>query len=491
LDNDSAAGTGTITLADSYAELRLLGTTGRSIVNALVISDTGDEKSLLFTQTGTATCSGDITINETNPDHFRVRTDSSNLTLAGKISGAGGINKYSGAATLLLTNGANDFTGGAKITVGTLDFAAGALGTTGAITMDGGILRWATGNTNDVSSRILMVNAKNASFSTNGNDVTFASPIGNSSTGNFVKTTTAGTLTLTGVNTYTGATTVGGGTLQVNGSLDPASAVTVTGGNLGGTGTIGGSVTVAAGGGIAPGASAGTLTIGGGLDVAAMAGGAGKLKFELGSNTANSDQIAVTGTLTLGIGALGFGDFEFTNLGTLAAGTYTLITSGGINPGDSLDGANLSGAIDAGFNGALSISGGNLVLEVTVAGSGFAAWQTANSTAGGLDDDHDGDGVSNGIEFFTYGPVANSGFTALPGVINTVGVLSVTWTKAIGYSGTYGSGFVVETSPDLQNPWTTETLGGTITISGPNNEFVTYTFPAGSKNFARLKVTGP
>jgi hypothetical protein len=36
--------------------------------------------------------------------------------------------------------------------------------------------------------------------------------------------------------------------------------------------------------------------------------------------------------------------------------------------------------------------------------------------------------------------------------------------------------------------WTNETLGVTVTITG--NE-VKYTFPAGTINFARLKVTGP
>ena len=71
---------------------------------------------------------------------------------------------------------------------------------------------------------------------------------------------------------------------------------------------------------------------------------------------------------------------------------------------------------------------------------------------------------------------------------NTGGTLSVTWTKAATYGGTYGTDFVVETSATLTNPWTTETLGVNVTVVGDN---VTYTFPAGTKNFARLKVTGP
>jgi hypothetical protein len=126
---------------------------------------------------------------------------------------------------------------------------------------------------------------------------------------------------------------------------------------------------------------------------------------------------------------------------------------------------------------------------------GFAAWQSANSTIGGLDEDHDGDGVNNGVEYFIYGPVANSGFTALPPIDNTGGILNVIWTKANGYDGEYGTDFVVETSATLSGwaPVTPPTVedpqpAGTVKITGND---VKYIFPAGTKNFARLKVTGP
>ncbi len=584
LSNDSAAGSGAITMAGSFSELRISGA-GRNIANAITISNTGDEKTLIFTDSGSATCSGDITINETNIDHFRVRTDSSTLTFSGKISGAGGINKYSGGAVVELTNSANDFTGGAKLTVGTLGFSTDALGTAGSIIMDGGslrwaasndqdmssrlvmvdgktatlnlaeqftpsydvanvtfasgignsstaalvktgpgqltltqpstysggttlsqgtlefsndglgtagsvtmngaILRWGTGNTQDISSRIVMVDAKTASFSTNGNDVTFATAFGNSSTGNLAKTTTSGILTLTGANTYTGTTSVGGGTLRVNGSLDAASAVTVTGGDLGGSGTIGGSVTVAAAGNVAPGASAGTLTIGGGLDISAMAAGTGKLKFELDALAGTNDLLAVGGALTLGAGDLGIDNLAITNLGGLQAGTYTLITSTGLS--GTVNGA--VAEIATGFNGQLQVSGNNLQLVVTAASGGYAAWQAANSTAGGLNEDHDGDGVDNGTEYFLFGSASSTGFTALPGVNGN----SVTWTKAAtGYDGAYNTDFFVETSDTLAaGSWVTAAEGtgaDKVEITGNN---VKYTFPTGSKKFARLKVTGP
>jgi hypothetical protein len=123
----------------------------------------------------------------------------------------------------------------------------------------------------------------------------------------------------------------------------------------------------------------------------------------------------------------------------------------------------------------------------------YAAWQSTNGTGQTLDLDHDGDGVSNGIEYFLGGSNGNTtGFTALPAVSNTGGTLGVTWTKASSYTGTYGTDFFVETSSALSGPWTAETLApsGNVSITGNNVKYV-FPSPLGSKRFARLKVTGP
>ena len=134
---------------------------------------------------------------------------------------------------------------------------------------------------------------------------------------------------------------------------------------------------------------------------------------------------------------------------------------------------------------------GTLTVTSSPGGSGFASWQTANSATGGLEADHDNDGVDNGVEYFLGGPSGNTtGFTALPGVTNSAGTLSITWTKGSGYAGVYGTDFRVETSDSLTGTWTAETEGVTVTLSGDN---VTYTFPnpLGTRKFARLRVTGP
>jgi hypothetical protein len=121
---------------------------------------------------------------------------------------------------------------------------------------------------------------------------------------------------------------------------------------------------------------------------------------------------------------------------------------------------------------------------------GYSSWATTNGTAGTIDEDHDNDGVSNGIEYFLGGPNGNTtGFTALPGVANNSGTLSITWTMAADYTGSYDTDFVVETSEALTGAWTEEVLNVNVTITGDD---VTYTFPAGpAKKFVRLSVTGP
>jgi fibronectin type 3 domain-containing protein len=128
---------------------------------------------------------------------------------------------------------------------------------------------------------------------------------------------------------------------------------------------------------------------------------------------------------------------------------------------------------------------------ITGTTGGFSAWQTANNTTGAIDEDHDADGVSNGVEYFLGGDSDTTGFTPLPGVVNTAGTLSVTWNKGSGYSGGYDTDYWIETSTTLSGAWTRETLGGGNVTDDPG--FVKYTFPAplAGKRFVRLKVTGP
>ncbi len=106
--------------------------------------------------------------------------------------------------------------------------------------------------------------------------------------------------------------------------------------------------------------------------------------------------------------------------------------------------------------------------------------------------DHDNDGVANGIEHFLGGNTNTTRFTPLPSVVDNLGTLTVTWTKAASYTGVYATDFVVETSATLTGVWGTAGLGAgpdKVVESGNN---IIYTFPTtGAVNFARLKVTAP
>ena len=182
----------------------------------------------------------------------------------------------------------------------------------------------------------------------------------------------AGTWTLSGSVNTSGAMSVNDGTLLINGSVsNQMDSFEVHGpGVLGGTGAISEPVTVNSGGGLAPGVSAGTLTFTNNLDISAPAGGGGgTLAFELDALAGTSDQIAVSGTLTIGAGALRFSDFTFTNLGGLEAGAYTLMTSGTLS--GTVDAANAGGSIGS-FTGTLQTNGNNLELVVT--GAPYDTW---------------------------------------------------------------------------------------------------------------------
>jgi hypothetical protein len=140
---------------------------------------------------------------------------------------------------------------------------------------------------------------------------------------------------------------------------------------------------------------------------------------------------------------------------------------------------------------------GTGTLTVTPA-TGFSFWQTANATSQTIGEDHDQDGVSNGVEYFLGGPNGNTtGFTALPGVAKDpgTGALSVTWTHAADYTGTYGTDYFVETSDTLTGTWTSEAADPNpgFTVTFPTAATVKFTFPTplDTKKFARLKVTGP
>ena len=152
-------------------------------------------------------------------------------TFAGKISGNGNFVK-SGTGTLTLT-GTSTYPGSTYIYSGVVVFSnSNSLGT-GSIYLYTATLRWASGNTADISSRMKFYD-NNHTFDVGANNVTFASMMG-TTTGTITKAGT-GKLTFAAAQTYTGATVVSAGTLQIgngtSGSINNTSGVTIASGAI-------------------------------------------------------------------------------------------------------------------------------------------------------------------------------------------------------------------------------------------------------------------
>jgi autotransporter-associated beta strand protein len=135
--------------------------------------------------------------------------------------------------------------------------------------------------------------------------------------------TNAGTLNLTGTNTYSGGTVVGDGVLNVNnttGSGTGSGAVSVeAGGTLGGTGSISGQTVIDAGGRLVPGFSLGTLNFKDNLVMQPSA----EFHSELG--VSSNQVVVVTGTAVISGTTL-----SVTGVDPLAT-TYTLLRAGNLS----------------------------------------------------------------------------------------------------------------------------------------------------------------
>ena len=122
----------------------------------------------------------------------------------------------------------------------------------------------------------------------------------------------------------------------------------------------------------------------------------------------------------------------------------------------------------------LPLSGFQLV-EV-VAANDYNAWATTNG-ATTPDQDHDNDGVENGVEYF-MGQTGSS-FTAMNGLDATNTII---WPASATYEGTYE----VQTSPDLVT-WTN--VSPKPVPSGGNLSYLLPPGASGGKSFVRLLVT--
>jgi autotransporter-associated beta strand protein len=122
---------------------------------------------------------------------------------------------YNGTGNVVLA-AASTYTGPTIINGGTVTFDADDdFGTNVSLVINGGTLQWAANTTSDISTYAVDLASSGPTFDLNGNNITFANPIGGGGSGNLTITGN-GTLTLAANNTYTGSTTINSGTLIIS-----------------------------------------------------------------------------------------------------------------------------------------------------------------------------------------------------------------------------------------------------------------------------------
>jgi fibronectin-binding autotransporter adhesin len=300
-----------------------------------------------------------------------VRTDTGTLAHTGAISGGGALIK-SGNGTLVLAD-ANSYTGGTDITDGVLQIADDtALGAnTGALSIDGGTLR----NTASMTmARATTLHTLGGTIETQFGTLTHTGIV--EGVGSLTKAG-AGTLTLTGSNTYSGGTTIAAGTLQLgNGGTTGAIVGDVTdngalifnrsndlsfGGAISGTGTLaqlGGGATMLSGNSST--FSGSTNVTSGTLLVDGLLGSTGSTMSVSNGGTLGG-RGTVGGSVAISDGFLAPGTLPSATPGTLTInGDLSLSGTSGLNY-DFGQAGNVGGALND-----LTVVGGNLILDGTL-----------------------------------------------------------------------------------------------------------------------------
>jgi fibronectin-binding autotransporter adhesin len=192
--------------------------------------------------------------------------------------------------------------------------------------------------------------------------------------------TDLGTLVLGGTSSYTGATNVAGGTLVVNGSIASSAVTAQAGTTLAGTGTVG-AATIASGATVAPGGNTiGTLTVSG--DYAQQGGATYQAQVDPASTA--SDRIAVTGTATLGEGAV-INVAKTANTAYVPGTRYTVLSAaGGVHGAFTLTGDTALSAF-IGLSAAYDANNAYLAVQQSRALDTVAQTSNQASTARGVD----------------------------------------------------------------------------------------------------------
>jgi filamentous hemagglutinin family protein len=420
-------------------------------------------------------------------------------TIGAILGGTAGLNKTT-EGTVTLT-AANTYTGTTTVSGGTLALGANqVIAGAGTLVVNGG-----TFDLGGFAQALAGVHLLSGSL-TNGtlsSASTFDMQSGSASAalGGSVglSKTTAGTVTLGGLNTYTGVTNVSAGTLLLDGSdrLNPAGHLQVSGGSL----DLGGFSQTLAGVQLTGGSLAnGTLTSSSTFDVqsgsvgAILAGSAGLTKTSTGTVTLGGAN-TYTGATTVSAGTLALG------AGNVLADTSTLVVDGGtfdINSrNDTVAGVSLKSGSITGSSGVLTSStafdvqsgsagailGGSAGLTKTTAGTvtlGGANTYTGATTvnAGTL-----ALGASNRLADASTLVVTGGSFS-LGGFADTVAGVQLTGGSLVGGALTSSTAFDMQAGTVGAvlggSAGLAKTTAGTVTLNGANTYTGLTTVSAGT-----------
>jgi len=494
-----------ITAGTSFNSITISGSgyilAGNSITLAGNLSDT--------TSSGASTISLAISMSATRT--FSISNSGETLTISGVLSGAGGLTKTN--AGKLALSGTNTYTGVTTHNGGTISVAADTnLGaapgsaTPGQLTFGGGTL--------NTTATFTMSSNRGIAFTSTGTiDVASSTTLTYggiaAGAGGLIKTS-AGTLTLSGVNTFTGATTITSGVVSIStgtnlgavpGSPTPGQ-LTFGGGTLATTATFTmssnrgiaftstGTIDVASSttltyGGIAAGAggltktSAGTLTLSGvNTFTGATTINAGVVSISTGTNLGAVPGSPTPGQLTFGGGTLATTatftldsnrGVAFTSTGTIDVASSTSLTYGGIAAG--------AGGLTKTSAGTLTLSGSHTYTGATTINAGLVSIAADNNlgaapgsaTAGQLTF---GGGTLATTATFTLSSNRGIAFTS-------TGIMDVASSTTLTYGGiAAGAGGLTKTS------------AGTLTLSGANIYTGTTTISVGVVNAQNATALG-
>jgi autotransporter-associated beta strand protein len=381
------------------------------------------------------------------------------LTLEGSNTGtntlAQVINDSTGGATTLVKDGvghwvltgANTFSGTTTIAGGMLTVSSDAnLGTAPGSATPGSLII-TNGALSASASFALNANRGIAIGPTSGSgngaidvatnkSLTYAGVIAdNGGTGSLVKTD-AGTLTLSGANTYSGNTTINGGTLALTGSglIGSGPKFVISSGATFDVSVVSGGYSLAAGQTLAT-TNGGTATVNGSLNLASAS--------VVITNVINTPTINVIGgALTLASGV----PFTVNVNGTLTTGSYKLISKG--------TGGSVTGTAPA---------------AVTVGGAGLASGATASLS------------ISNNELYLVV-----SGGTLTPPVINHFGLVG--GQAVLSFNGPSGQSWKILTATNVNTALANWTIASSGMFSG---SVVNYTNSSPKEQKRFYAVTSP